>query len=94
VDYDKSLLSLVGRTFDRDGVRCWEYFHWKDNYETIVAMCQACDEHVSLWRYDGSKCYGLLWITISHCFHWWVELLIEMELDVGNTFIGKTTTRR
>jgi hypothetical protein len=41
VDYDKSLLSLVGRTFDRDGVRCWEYFHSKDNYETIVAMYQA-----------------------------------------------------
>jgi hypothetical protein len=41
VDYEKSLFSLVGRTFDRDGVRCWEYFHAKDNYETIVAMYQA-----------------------------------------------------
>jgi hypothetical protein len=52
VDYDKSLLSLVGRTFDRDGFRCWEYFHWKDNNKTTIAMCQACDEHVLLWIYD------------------------------------------
>jgi hypothetical protein len=43
MDYDKSLLSLVvvGRTFDRDGVRCWEYFHSKDNYKTIVEIYQA-----------------------------------------------------
>jgi hypothetical protein len=41
VDCDKSLLSLVGRTFDRDGIRCWEYFHSNDSYETIVAMYHA-----------------------------------------------------
>jgi hypothetical protein len=33
-----------------------------------------------------------LWIVISHCFHSWVELLIEMELEVANTFIRNIIT--
>jgi hypothetical protein len=39
--FDKSLLSLLFRTFDRDGVRNWDYFHSKDNYKTTIAMYQA-----------------------------------------------------
>jgi hypothetical protein len=34
----------------------------------------------------------MLWIVISHRFHSWVELLIEMELEVANTFIRKIIT--
>jgi hypothetical protein len=41
VDYDDSLLSLVGRTFDRDGVKRCEYFRLKDNDNTTIAMYQA-----------------------------------------------------
>jgi hypothetical protein len=41
VDYDDSLLSLVGRTLDRDGIRSCEYFRSKDNYNTTIAMYQA-----------------------------------------------------
>jgi hypothetical protein len=34
----------------------------------------------------------MLWITVSHRFHSWVELLIEMDLEVWNTFIQKIIT--
>jgi hypothetical protein len=34
----------------------------------------------------------MLQIAISHCFHSWLELLIEMELEVANTFIQKIIT--
>jgi hypothetical protein len=40
-DCDKSPLSLVGRTFDQDGIRSWECFHSKDIYNTTIAMYQA-----------------------------------------------------
>jgi hypothetical protein len=56
VDYEKSLFLLVSRTFDRDGIRYWEYFHSKDNNKTTISMYQACYEYVSLCRYDGSNC--------------------------------------
>jgi hypothetical protein len=36
----------------------------------------------------------MLQIAISHCFHSWVELLMEMELEVWNTFIRKIITIR
>jgi hypothetical protein len=38
---DKSLLSLMGRTFDGDGIRSLEYFHSIDNYNTTMAMYHA-----------------------------------------------------
>jgi hypothetical protein len=41
VDYDKSLLLLVGRTFDRDGIRSCKYFQSKDIYNTTIAMCHV-----------------------------------------------------
>jgi hypothetical protein len=33
-----------------------------------------------------------LFPSVSRTFHWWVELLIEMELEVANTFIRKIIT--
>jgi hypothetical protein len=41
VDYDDSLLSLVGRTLDRDGIRNCEYFRSKADDNTTIAMYQA-----------------------------------------------------
>jgi hypothetical protein len=40
-DCDKSPLSFMDRTFDRDGIRSWEYFHSKDNYNMTIATYQA-----------------------------------------------------
>jgi hypothetical protein len=39
--FDKSLLSLVGRTLDRDGIRSCKYSQSKDNYNTTIAMCHV-----------------------------------------------------
>jgi hypothetical protein len=33
-----------------------------------------------------------LFPSVSRTFHWWVELLIEMELEVRNAFIRKLIT--
>jgi hypothetical protein len=40
-DCDKSPLSLVGRTVDRDGIRSCKYFYSKDNDKTTIAMYHA-----------------------------------------------------
>jgi hypothetical protein len=41
VDYDKSLFPLVGRTFDRDGIRRCKEFYSKENYKMTIAMYQT-----------------------------------------------------
>jgi hypothetical protein len=66
VHFDDSLLSLMGRTFVPDGIRCWEYFQSKDTINMTIAMYQAWYEHSSLWRYD---CSEMLCISTTHCFH-------------------------
>jgi hypothetical protein len=44
VDYDKSQLSLVGRTFVSDGIRSCKYFYSKDNYKTTIALSSPEDQ--------------------------------------------------
>jgi hypothetical protein len=40
VAFDDSLLSFMSRTFDPDGIKCWEYLHSIDNNKTRMAMYQ------------------------------------------------------
>jgi hypothetical protein len=56
VHFDKSQLSLVGRTFVSDGIISCKYFYSKDNYKTTKALSSPKDQALLT---DGA------WIFVS-----------------------------
>jgi hypothetical protein len=65
-----------------------------------IQGCRCIMRDMSMFRYGDMifrnvvDCDKSLFPLVSRTFHWGVELLIEMELEVAYTFIRKIMTRR